>query len=425
VTRPLGYRLRVEPGELDLERFETLLSRARSLRASGDVPAARACLVDALSMFTGAPLQDLTHVPFAPGEIGRLEELRLGALELRLEADRLSGRHAEVIGELEALVARFPFWEVLWGDLMLALYRGGRQGDALMGFDRARRILSDELGVDAGQALQELHGRILQQDPSLELAPTRSRHDIVASSATQSSQHTRMDGVVSGRPSTASRTEVEPPSLGAAEGGKRHPRRLLPGRRRLLVGVSGAVALALLAILIPRVVGGGGTPSGGFRPGTVLIDLETGKEVRSIPPAELAVSAYPIFAGGHFWVNNWSPSAYVEIDPSTGAIPKQISPPARDPNVQRDFATVTPFTVRGNTLWVTSGDDLVKMDIALGREVDRFDLDGFGHGFGLAEGVAVGGGSVWLSRDMGRGQVLRLNPVTGTVEHLWNDVTRT
>jgi DNA-binding SARP family transcriptional activator/ABC-type oligopeptide transport system substrate-binding subunit len=422
VTQPLGYRLGVGPGELDLERFEALLSRARSLRVSGDVPAARACLVDALSMYTGSPLQDLTHVPFAPGEIGRLEELRLGALDLRLEADLLSGRHTEVIGELEALVARFPFREVLWGDLMLALYRGGRQGDALMAFDRARRILSDELGIDPGQALQDLHRRILQQDASLEPVTTSTQREVVASAATQTSR-TETDPIVSAWALTASRTDVEPASLGAAGGGRPQHRRLLPRRRPVLIGVSGAVALALFAILIPRVVGWGEAPSDRFHPGTVLIDLETGKEVRSIPPAELAVSAYPVFAGGHFWVNNWTPSAYVEIDPSSGAILKQITPPARDPDVHRDFATVTPFTVQGNTLWATSGDDLVKMDITLDREVRRFPLDDLGQGSGLAEGVAVDGDSVWVSRDVGRGQILRLDPVTGTVEHVWNDVT--
>jgi DNA-binding SARP family transcriptional activator/ABC-type oligopeptide transport system substrate-binding subunit len=422
VTQPFGYRLRVGPDELDLERFEALLSRARSLRASGDVPAARACLVDALSMYTGSPLQDLTHVPFAPGEIGRLEELRLAAVELRVEADLVSGRHTEVIAELEALAARFPFREVLWEDLMLALYRGGRQGDALMAFDQARRTLSDELGVDPGQALQDLHRRILQQDPSLEPVTTSPGRDTVARSATQSSR-TDMDGVVSVRASTASRTDPEPSRLGAAGGGRAQRRRLFLARRPLLIGASGAVALALLAVLIPQVVGGGGAPSGGFYPGTVLIDLETGKEVRSIPPAELAVSAYPVFADGHFWVNDWFPSAYVEIDPSTGAILKKISPPARDPDVHRDFATVTPFSVQGNTLWATSGDDLVNMDINLGQEADRFPLDDLGQGSGLAEGVAVGGGSVWLSRDVGRGQVLRLDPVTRTVEHAWDDVT--
>ncbi len=155
----------------------------------------------------------------------------------------------------------------------------------------------------------------------------------------------------------------------------------------------------------------------------VLLDLRTGKQTEFLTPAELAVTAYPVFAGGHFWVNNWSPNAYVEIDPGTGTVLKQITPPARDPNVHGDFATVTPFTVQGNTLWVTSGDDLVKMDIALGQEVDRFKLDDIGPGSGLAEGVAVGGGSVWLSRDVGRGQILRLNPVTGSVEHVWNDLT--
>jgi DNA-binding SARP family transcriptional activator/ABC-type oligopeptide transport system substrate-binding subunit len=421
VTRPLGYRLGVGPGELDLERFEELLSRARSLRASGEDPAARASLVDALSMYTGAPRQDLTHIPFAPAEIGRLEELRLGALDLRLETDLVSGRHTEVIGELEALVARFPFREVLWGDLMLALYRGGRQGEALMAFDRARRILSDELGIDPGLALQDLHRRILRQDASLEPVTTSTQREVVAS-ATSRASRAETDPVVPASASTASRTDAEPASLGAA--GEPQRRRLLPRRRRLLLmGVSGVVALALLATLIPHVVGGGGSPGGGFDPGTVLIDLETGTQVRSIPPTELAESAYPVFADGHFWVNNWSPSAYVEIDPSTGSILKQINPPARDPNVHRDFATVTPFTVLGNTLWVTSGDDLVKMDVPLGGEVDRIELDDLGQGAGLAEGVSVGGGSVWLSRDVGRGQVLRLDPVTRTVQHAWNDVT--
>jgi DNA-binding SARP family transcriptional activator/ABC-type transport system substrate-binding protein len=425
VTQAPGYRLRVEPGEFDLERFETLLLRARSVRASGDVDTARECLIGALSTFTGTPLQDLPHVPFAAGEIGRLEELRLGALELRLEADLVTGRHTEVIGELEALVTRFPFREAFWGDLMLALYRGGRQGEALMAFDRARRTLADELGVDPGQPLQELHRQILQQDPSLEPV-TASTHRAAAASTTDSvlSPDAKLGIAISPSSSTRPQGNVGRPSLHPLDGGRPPHRRFLRGHRGLLVGVSMALALTLLAFLIPRVVERGDRGDNTHRPGIVLIDLETGKEVRSIPPAELAVAAYPVFAGGHFWVNNWSPSAYVEIDPSTGTILKQISLPARDPDIHRDSATVTPFTVQGKYLWVTSGDDLVKMDIALeGREVDRFQLDAVGQGSGLAEGVAVGGGSVWLSRDVGRGQILRLNPVNGTVERVWNDVT--
>ncbi len=170
VTRPPGYLLRVEDGELDLQRFDTLLDRARSALASRDWSAGGEDLREALSLFKGAPLEDLAHVPFAQAEVGRLEELRLGALELRLDADLEIGRHLEVVGELESLVARFPFRERFWALLMLALYRSGRQGDALLAFDRARRILGEELGVDPGQPLQQLHQRILQQDPSLELA---------------------------------------------------------------------------------------------------------------------------------------------------------------------------------------------------------------------------------------------------------------
>ncbi len=422
VTRPPGYRLRVEDGELDLQRFEGLLDRAESALGSGDQRTAGQVLREALSLFRGPPLEDLARAPFAQAEVGRLEELRLGALERRLDSDLETGKHAEVVGELESLVVRLPFREGFWTQLMVALYRSGRQGDALMAFDRARRTLTEELGVDPGQPLQRLQKRILRQDPALEIvgaatgsAATATSGGLPPNSATYTDSQ---------RPATASTPSAVAESPIRPHSREGRTRRWLPGgRRRAAAGASVAFVVVLVAVLLPRLLPGGRSPSTTHAPGTVLIDIETGKEVRSIPPVELAVSAYPVFAGGHFWVNNWSPSAYVEIDPSTGAILKQISPPARDPDVHRDFATVTPFTVQGNTLWATSGDDLVKMDITLGREVNRFELDDTAAGPGLAEGVAVGGGSVWLSRDVGRGQILRLDPVTGTVEYAWNDVT--
>jgi DNA-binding SARP family transcriptional activator len=154
VTQAPGYRLRVEPGELDLQRFERLLEQARRKRAAGDPEAAASDLREALSLFRGTPLEDLVHAPFAQAEIGRLEELRLVALEQRLEADLAVGRHAELVGELESLAARYPFREDLWSQLMLALYRAGRQGEALLAFDRARRTLAEELGVDPGSVAQ-------------------------------------------------------------------------------------------------------------------------------------------------------------------------------------------------------------------------------------------------------------------------------
>jgi DNA-binding SARP family transcriptional activator/ABC-type transport system substrate-binding protein len=423
VTQPPGYRLRVEAGELDLDSFEKLLEQARTARAAGDFERARDALREALSLFRGAPLEDLVHAPFAQAEIGRLEDLRLGALERRLEADLAVGRYAEVVGELESLAARHPFREALWGQLMLALYRSGRQGEALLAFDRARRTLAEELGVDPGPPLKQLHRQILQQDPSLDRAAATPTSAAVATSAAEPSAEPASQAVEA--PSSASQelSVIAPPPTPPPAGEVRR-------RRAVTLAVGLGLAVITLALFVPRLVGGDdgtrtteeGVPAT-YSPDTVLIDLESGKMIASIPRSRLAVAAYPVFARGHFWVNNWSPSAYVEIDPKSGVILNEITPPARVPNVGKDPSSVTPFAVQGNTLWVNSEDDLVKMDIGLGREVDRFQLDDLGEGTGVAEGVAVGGNSVWVSRSVGRGQILRLDPETGRLEHVWDNVT--
>jgi DNA-binding SARP family transcriptional activator len=421
ITRPPGYLLRVEDGELDLERLEALLDRARSAVASGDHPAAGGLLRAALSLFRGSPLEDLAHTRFAEAEVGRLEELRLGALELRLECDLECGGHAGLVGELESLVVQCPYRERFWAQLMLALYRSGRQGDALLAFDRARQTLTEELGVDPGQPLQRLHQRILRQDPALEAARASAATATIEGSPPSSTSG--MEDQLSASEQPPAPVVAEPP-VGPAPSESRSRRPRIPGGRwRVAAVVSAALVVALVAVLVPRLRPGQPDADTSYAPGTVLIDLATRRVIRVIPPTDLAVAAYPIFADGHFWVNNWSPSAYVEIDPKTGEILTQISPPARDPNIHRDFDTVTPFTVQGDTLWVTSADDVVKMDIGLAREVGRFELDDLGTGSGLAEGVAVGGGSLWVSRDVGRGQILRLDPITGSVQHAWNNVT--
>jgi DNA-binding SARP family transcriptional activator/ABC-type oligopeptide transport system substrate-binding subunit len=418
VTQAPGYRLRVEAGELDLERFETLLEQARTARAAEEPEAAGNALRQALLLFRGAPLEDLVHAPFAQAEIGRLEELRLGALEQRLEADLAVGRHAEVVGELESLAARHPFREALWGRLMLALYRSGRQGEALLAFDRARRTLAEELGADPGPSLKKLHRQILQHDPSLE--HTASRSGVARATAGAPGGPAPADAAHLAPAAPELQRATPPPSPPAALEGRP---RFRPKARAIVVAVGLGLVVTALAIFVPRLAGGGDDDGTTYRPGTVLIDLESGEKIASIPRSRLPVAAYPIFAGGHFWVNNWSPNAYVEIDPKRGAILNEITPPARDPSVSKDFSTVTPFAVQGHTLWVNSGDDLVKMDIALGKEVDRFELDDLGQGAGVAEGVAAGANSVWVSRSVGRGQILRLDPETGRPEHVWDNVT--
>ncbi len=169
-TRPSGYLLRLEAAALDAQRFEGLLEQGRRLLADGAAEEAGRVLREGLALWRGPPLADFQYEPFARNEIGRLEELRLVALEQRLEADLALGRGAEAVGELEALVRDHPLRENLCGLLILALYRAGRQADALAAYQDARARLVDELGLDPSQALQRLEKAILLQDPSLDLA---------------------------------------------------------------------------------------------------------------------------------------------------------------------------------------------------------------------------------------------------------------
>jgi class 3 adenylate cyclase len=154
-TRAPGYRLRVAAGELDLERFEVLAAEGR--------------VQEALALWRGQPLAEFAYQRFAQSEIERLEELRVALLEQRIEEQLEQGKHASLVGELEAIVREHPLRERLRAQLMLALYRSGRQAEALEAFQQARRALVDGLGIDPGRSLRELERAILQQDSDLEL----------------------------------------------------------------------------------------------------------------------------------------------------------------------------------------------------------------------------------------------------------------
>lgn len=166
-TVPGGYELRAEPGSIDAQRFEDLLDEGRSAPPL----AAAETLRNALALWRGPPLAEYAYETWAQAEIARLEALRLEAVEERVDADLALGRAAGVVGELEGLVAQHPLRERLRCQLMLALYRSGRQADALAVFRDARRVLVDELGLEPGPALRELERAILDHDPGLELAP--------------------------------------------------------------------------------------------------------------------------------------------------------------------------------------------------------------------------------------------------------------
>jgi DNA-binding SARP family transcriptional activator len=161
-----GYRLQLTADQLDVHRFEALVEEA----AGADAATAAEQLREALALWRGPALADVAYEPFAQAAIGRLDELRLLALERRVEADLELGRHAQLVPELEALVAEHPLREGLRAQLMLALYRAGRQADALEQYQNARRALVDELGIEPGAALQGLERAILRQDTAIDLA---------------------------------------------------------------------------------------------------------------------------------------------------------------------------------------------------------------------------------------------------------------
>lgn len=165
VTKPPGYQLEIETDQLDVERFRRLLEDARS----GSAADRSRKLREALALWRGPALADLAFEPFAQNEAARLEELRLLALEERIEAELEAGGHAELVGELEALIREHPLREQLRRAMMLALYRSERQAEALQVFHDARRELVDQLGIEPSASLQQLHGAILRQDAQLEL----------------------------------------------------------------------------------------------------------------------------------------------------------------------------------------------------------------------------------------------------------------
>jgi DNA-binding SARP family transcriptional activator len=169
VTRERGYVLELDPERLDARRFERLVAEGRGELAAGRAARAAAALEEALSLWRGEPLADLAYEPFVQGEIARLEDLHVGALEQLIEAKLALGRHSEVIAQLEALIDAHPYREGLRAQLMLALYRSDRQADALQAYQDARRTLVGELGIEPGERLRELERAILAQDPRLHL----------------------------------------------------------------------------------------------------------------------------------------------------------------------------------------------------------------------------------------------------------------
>jgi DNA-binding SARP family transcriptional activator/DNA-binding GntR family transcriptional regulator len=171
-TQPPGYMLVADTDGVDATRFRALREAGHAALAAGDPTGSAARLREALALWRGAPLAEFEE-PFARAEAAHLEALRLACVEERIDADLALGRHRAVVAELERLAPQHPLREALHRQLMLALYRTGRQGEALAAYERFRRRLDDELGIEPTPALKELHLGILNQDPRFDAAPPR------------------------------------------------------------------------------------------------------------------------------------------------------------------------------------------------------------------------------------------------------------
>lgn len=221
-TGSRGYTLTVEPGELDLERFRILAEEGSRALAAGDPGEASEHLARALELWRGPPLEEFAEEPFAP-ELGRLDELRLGAVEQRIEADLALDRHAALTPELTDLVHQHPFRERLLAQLMLALARSGRQADALAAYQEGRTKLIYELGIEPGPPLRELERAILEQRESVSPRPAE---------APASSPQT----------SVADATTLEKPRE------RPRRRRLVPATLAVALVVAGAVTALVISI---------------------------------------------------------------------------------------------------------------------------------------------------------------------------------
>ncbi len=359
--------LRVEPGELDVDRFRGLVERGREQLAAGDANNAASTLRSALAVWRGAPLADFSYEPFAQPAITELEESRLAALEERFEADLALGAHRELVGELAAAVERNPLRERPRAQLMLALYRCGRQAEALDIYQECRRTLAEELGLDPGPRLQELELGILGRDSSLDLPASTP----VAAAATSGSS--------------------VPPLTGAR-----------PDRRRLRLVVVASVLLVgvLAAVLIAAGVGGKPMRSTIAANSVGAISPADGGIRASVPlgssPSMLAAG------GGAVWVTNYEAGTVSRIDTATRAAVDTI-PVGSVP---------TGIAVGAGMVWVANnwGQTVSRIDPAVNRVVQTIPVGS------NPSGVAVGEGSVWVANTNSQ-TLTRLDTVSGHVLH--------
>ena len=413
-TQARGYALGVEPGELDLDRFRQRFEEGRRAQAADDPERAALLLREALALWRGSPLADFAYEPFAREEIGRLEELQLSALIERIDADLALGRHVDLIGELEALVAQHPLQERLRGQLMLALYRSGRQAEALQVYQDVRRTLVEELGLEPGQGLQRLEQSILTHDPAID--PPASE-------------------------------QPRPAAAAAARSGSRRWLAMMRSQRLLVtvLAAAAAVGAAAAALFV-------------WSDNSLPVPIVTGNAVAIIDPAsnrltgQIAVGAGPgalALGNGSLWVANTGDQNVSRVDLASrkvtrviavGGVPKSLAAGRnavwvirRRPDGYPELIRIDPrFDVVAPGRRLLPGGDpqpYARASVAAGPDgvwagaegglLQRLDPAGkavtasIDTGNSLAS-VAIGAGAVWASDSHGN-SVARIDPARNLV----------
>jgi peptide/nickel transport system substrate-binding protein len=422
VTREPGYLLRVATGALDAARFEELSAAGRRALGDGSVELAGSLLREALALWRGRAFEEFLDADFGAAESDRLAELRLVALEDRIEANLRLGSHRELVAELEGLVRKYPLRERLWAQLLLALYRSGRQADALLAYQRARSVLVEELGIDPGAELRRLHTAILAQDPELELpapaeagpspeVPFGQEQAAQVLSLYDAEQVSRVaaGGVETTPGQTAgSRSHLRVVQAELADDviDLREPRggrRVGPARLRLSgwrLGVAGlAVAVLVSTALVADRMGSQGSGESAIAANSLgLIDLKSDTLVGQVP---LEARSGQVAAGaGAVWVANAEQGSISRVDAATRRVVQRIT-------VGRDPAGVA---AGDGAVWVAnSGDGSVSwINPATTTVVKRVPV---GNG---PTGIALGDGAVWVANSLDN-SVSRINAATGRV----------
>ncbi len=351
-----GYVLTIDPEQVDLNRFSRLAERGADALVQGDAEAAATLLRDALALWRGPPLADLADVSFARQEQFRLEELRLAALEARIEADLILGRASAVVPELQQLTQEHPYRERLHRQLMLALYRSGRQVDALDVYRSLRRRLASELGLEPSPDSRDLERAILTSDRAL----TSARVE---------------------QPADGDTTDYAPPHLLRRRG------------RSWRVGLL-AVAVALLAVGVfaVRALLGGDERAG--PPGSALAGRVGGRIPVPLPGGPHVGKI--AFGAGSLWIRKGGDDEVLRVDPRTRKIVAHI---------QVGFAYDHGITIRGHDIWVTNSEEATvsRIDAASNEVVATVRVGEY------PLGIASTKNAVWVA-NLHSGSVSRIDP---------------